>query len=74
MNEPCKCWDEDVRGRAFSLTESEPMPPRSDFTDNCQFIRHYCDHHWRLRNGSVAYRTALDAKLDMLRSKPKGDQ
>jgi hypothetical protein len=53
MNEEthCGCWDEDVRHVALSLAAPQPMPPRSAFTDDCNWIRHYCKAHWAQRVG-----------------------
>jgi hypothetical protein len=51
----CGCRDELVSGRAFTLKgPHEPMPERSAFTDNCLYIRHYCEKHWKERSGDVA--------------------
>ena len=47
----CGCWFEDVRDRAFSLREAEPMPPHAEFTDDCSHILHYCTEHWEKTHG-----------------------
>ena len=50
----CGCFDEYAGDRVFSLSNPQPMPERSDFTDNCTFIRHYCEQHWEERSGKPA--------------------
>lgn len=43
---PCGCWFESTNGMLFSLSEPKDMPPKSEFSDNCNYIVHYCDRHW----------------------------
>ena len=49
----CGCRDEPFRG-AISFSDPKPMPPKSAFTDNCHYIRHYCDGHWGIRTGDIS--------------------
>ena len=44
----CGCRYEPFHG-CVSLSDPQPMPPKSGFTDNCCYICHYCDEHWRGR-------------------------